>query len=136
MHASPPDPAFLESLHVRLAYQLVAEESGLCQRLMRQLVAHPRPFAELAPLGLGRHAGEITDALRQLERYGLIERRTSQRQVPVVHTYKLTTLGAQAEGTMQRLRPVQDIPRNLPRRQKSGLGNARTGDPRWMLQAK
>lgn len=136
MHPEPPTPPFLESPHLRLAYELVAEESGLSQRVMRELVGRSRRFAELQPLGAGRRAGELTDALRHMEGSGLIERRTSQRQVPVVHTYELTALGTLAEGAMQRLRPVQAISGKPPKRQRSETAFARARDTRWLLDAK
>lgn len=122
--------------HLRFAYELVAEAGGLSQRVLRELVGRPRRYAELQPLQGGRRENELTDTLRRLERDGLIDRRTSQREVAVVHTYELTLMGTRAEVEMQKLRPVHEIPRVFPKRQRSELGIARRRGPGWVLPGK
>ncbi|HEX9709405.1 MAG TPA: winged helix-turn-helix transcriptional regulator [Candidatus Thermoplasmatota archaeon] len=136
MHSYPTSSDRGEIPHLRFAYELIDEAGGLSQRLMRDLSGRPRRFAELDLVHGGRGTPELTDTLVRLEHDGLIEKRTSQREVAVVHTFELTAMGAQAEAEMQRLRPVQEIPRGPPKRGGAGRRFASTRAPGWVLPPK
>ena len=94
--------------HLRLAYDLVAEDGDLRRRILVELIGRPRRYFELKPLLGRRRDHNLTVALKRLQRDGLIDRRTDARKRPVVHAYELTPLGVQVVLAMQTIRPVHE----------------------------
>jgi DNA-binding HxlR family transcriptional regulator len=97
-----------ESIHLRLAYGLVAEKGDLRRGIMLELIGRPRRYAEFKFLLKGRRDHNLTVALTRLQRDGLVDRRTNARERRVVHAYELTPLGIQAVLAMQSIRPVHE----------------------------
>jgi DNA-binding HxlR family transcriptional regulator len=96
------------NVHLRIAYELVAEKGDLRRHVLLELVGKPRRYAELKPLLRGRRDHNLTVALMRLQRDGLIDRRTDARQRPVVHAYELTPLGVETVLAMHAIRPVHE----------------------------
>lgn len=116
--AAPVD----ESVHLRLAYEIIAEEGDLRRGVLLELVGHPRRYAELKPLLKGRRDHNLTVSLTRLQRDGLVDRRTDARRRPLVHTYELTPLGIQTVLAMQAIRPVHEAVEAYHRGRKSSTG--------------
>src|SRR5882672_9772366 len=95
MKGITPAAAIGDAVHLKLAYELVAEDGDLRRKVLLELLGKPRRYAELKPLLRGRRDHNLTVALMRLQRDGLIDRRTNARQRPVVHSYELTPLGIQ-----------------------------------------
>ena len=117
-----PSVAVEESVHLRLAYEIVAEDGDLRRTVLHELVGRPRRYAELKPLLRGRRDHNLTVALTRLQRDGLIDRRTNARQRPVVHAYELSSLGIQTVLAMQAIMPVHEAVEAYRRGRKSGTG--------------
>jgi DNA-binding HxlR family transcriptional regulator len=111
-----------ESVHLRLAYELVAEDGDLRRGVLLELVGRPRRYAELKPLLRGRRDHNLTVALIRLQRDGLVDRRTDARQRPAVHAYELTPLGIQTVLSMQAIRPVHEAVEAYRKGRRSSAG--------------
>jgi DNA-binding HxlR family transcriptional regulator len=98
-----------EGIHLRLAYELAAEDGDLRRGILQELVGRPQRYADLKVLLRGRRDHNLTVALVRLQRDGLISRRTNARQKPPTHTYELSSLGIQVVLAMQTIRPVGEI---------------------------
>lgn len=91
-----------------LAYRLVARESPLDRAVLLELVGRPKRYAELKPLLGDKGDNNLTVALKRLQEWGLIERRTDARQEPAVHTYELTPLGIQVVLAIPAIQPIHE----------------------------
>jgi len=105
---TPPPIPTVEDAHLKLAYELTLQESGLGKLVLYNLLGRPRRYKELKELLGERRDHNLTVALQSLQRSGLIDRRTSARTRPVVHTYEITPLGIQVVLAMQTIRPLQE----------------------------
>lgn len=91
-----------------LAYRLIARESPLDRAILHELIGRPKRYADLKPL-LGEKAdNNLTVALKRLQEWGLIERRTDARREPVVHSYELTPLGIQVILAIPAIQPIHE----------------------------
>lgn len=107
-----PDEANAEATgrehEVRLAHQLLSQETGVGRDVLYELLGRPKRYSELKPvLEEGKSENSLTVALKTLRRNGLVDRRTDARQAPPVHRYELTPLGIEVVLTMESLRPLE-----------------------------
>jgi DNA-binding HxlR family transcriptional regulator len=86
----PPDP----DVEYRLAHKLLGARSDLDRKVLGALVGRPQRFSELTRVLAGRKDANLTQALRRLQRDGLVRTRLQARQRPAVRAHELTPLGA------------------------------------------
>ncbi len=85
----PPEP----DLPKALAISILGRDTDLDRRILSALAEEPHRYSELKPLLGGRGDHNLTVALQRLQDKGVVERRTSAREHPVVHRYSLSSLG-------------------------------------------
>lgn len=108
--ARPEYPYELPEDERRLAHRILGKPNTLDAQILLALASRPQRYSDLMPFLRGRNHNNLTMAIDRLSRDGLVTRRTSARQFPVVHAYELSPQGRLVVDYMVRFQTLSSHP--------------------------